>query len=101
MTFTEITQLLSQGLTPDQILTLAQTPAPAPTPEPAPAPTPAPAPASDMTDVLARLDKLTEAVQAGAVYMAMQKPPEDKTPSAEDVMRSLVFPKGTNPDDNK
>ena len=105
MSFEEILGLLDKGLTPDQIIELSHAPAPAPDPEPAPQPEPAPAPVpalspSVIDGLIARIDKLTEAVQAGAVYNAIQQGTQPSAPTAEDVMKTLVFPRGTEPTNN-
>ena len=108
MTFDQITTLLSQGMTPDQVMEIvrspaptpepAPTPAPEPTPEPAPTPAPEPTPEGpSMQDVMNAIAGLTRTIQAAAVYSVQQPGGADpKTPDAYDIMRQLA-----NPIDNK
>ena len=102
MTFEQITTLLSQGMTPDQVMEIVRAPKEAPSPEPAPepAPTPEPAPAPDpapegpsMKDVMDAIAGLTRTIQAAAVYSVQQPGGADpKTPDAYDIMRQLANP---------
>lgn len=108
MTFDQITTLLSQGMTPDQVMEIVrapkETPSPEPAPEPAPEPTPEPAPAPEpaqegpsMQDVMNAIAGLTRTIQAAAVYSVQQPGGADpKAPDAYDIMRQLA-----NPIDNK
>lgn len=108
MTFEQITTLLSQGMTPDQVMEIVRAPkeapspepAPEPAPEPTPDPTPEPAPSPEgpsMQDVMNAIAGLTRTIQAAAVYSVQQPGGADpKTPDAYDIMRQLA-----NPIDNK
>lgn len=108
MTFEQITTLLSQGMTPDQVMEIVRAPkeapspepAPDPTPDPTPEPTPEPAPAPEgpsMQDVMNAIAGLTRTIQAAAVYSVQQPGGADpKAPDAYDIMRQLA-----NPIDNK
>lgn len=108
MTFDQITTLLSQGMTPDQVMEIVRAPKEAPSPEPSPEPapdptpepTPEPAPAPEgpsMQDVMNAIAGLTRTIQAAAVYSVQQPGGADpKTPDAYDIMRQLA-----NPIDNK
>ena len=93
MTFDQISQLLDRGMTPDQIMTVINTPAPAP--DPAPAPNPAPAPEGpSMQDIMSAISGLTKTIQAAAVF-SVQQPggAGGKTqPDAFDIMKQLVNP---------
>ena len=119
-TFEQIQQLISQGFTPEFIMSQVPSPAvsgqapepvpapapvivpdkvpePVPAPEPVPEPVPAPAPAPEPpkadasnAQVLQAIEKLTQAVQANALANAQNKVPQTMTD--EEAMAQILNP---------
>ena len=117
-TFEQIQQLISQGFTPEFIMSQVPSPAvsgqapepvpapapvivpdkvPEPVPAPAPAPEPVPAPATEPpkadasnAQVLQAIEKLTQAVQANALANAQNKVPQTMTD--EEAMAQILNP---------
>ena len=93
-TFEQIQQLISQGFTPEFIMsqvlnTAVSGQAPEPVPAPAPAPEPPKADASN-AQVLQAIEKLTQAVQANALANAQNKVPQTMTD--EEAMAQILNP---------
>lgn len=108
MTYTEITDLISKGFTPDQITELARQqpepdlgPDPGPEPEPEPEPDPGPEPEPqpepdqptvDLSGIQSELADLKKLVQKNNILTKTIETPSNDSDSVENILAGLIRP---------
>ena len=91
MNYVEISDLLSKGFTPDQIVMLAGANSPEPEPSPEPKPSPEPEPSPEMKALRDEMKALKEAIQAQNIVKQHfdNVPPSDNT---ESILAGIIRP---------
>lgn len=94
MNYVEISDLLTKGFTPEQIVMLAGANPPEPTPEPSPEPTPEPTPepSPEMKALRDEMKALKEAIQAQNIITQHIDNIPPSSESTESILAGIIRP---------